>query len=463
MYPYRRRGLPWLRIILIAILVVIALLAALFFSLPRVVDAEPQGDQVSARAPVRLTFNTDMDTASVESHVHISPAVVGAFAWQDRTLLFVPSVDWPSGLIQVTLDSGANARNGLATFLSGSWAFTVGAPSMAYLLQSGDTANLWSLPVSGVGDPKQLTTERFGVDRFALSPDGQQFVYAALRDDSGADLKSLNRNGGDPVMLLACPSDRCTAPIFSRDGLRLAFERHPLNRLEQSVVEVLDLKTGEHSALDPDPTHLSQAPAFARDGRLAYLNLFEQVIVVQDFATNTRQRIPDTSGEMGAWSPDGQYLVFPEITSEPPPTPGEGTPAPTLQIDTAFSHLKRVAVGTGQNENLSGTGAVEDAAAVYSPAGEWIVFGRKDIVQDKWTPGRQMWLMQADGTNARALTSDPLFNNSNFVWSPDGKTLLYVRFDVTDAASTTEIWSMSANGTSATKLVTGGYLPVWLP
>lgn len=463
MYPYRQRGFPWLRAILIGLVVVAVLLAALFFSLPRVVTLTPQGENISARAPITLTFSADMEPTSVEGRLHISPVVVGAFTWEGRTLSFTPNTDWPAGPVQVTLDAGATARSGLGVLFTTQWRFTVGAPSVAYLQQGGESANLWSVSVNGQGDPQQISHERFGIDRFAISPDGLQFVVAALREDGGADLKRLSRAGGDATLLLACPNDRCTAPTFSRDGTKIAFERHPLKHLEQSTVEVLDVASGQISVFDTDPSHLAQAPAFARDGRLAYLDLFQQLIIVHDFVNNSTQQIPDASGEMGAWSPDGQYLVFPDITSEPLPTPGEGTPAPALQVDTAFSHLKRVAVGTGQNENLSGTGPVEDAGAVYSPGGEFIVFGRKEIVQDKWTPGRQLWLMRADGASPHALTNDPLFNNSNFVWSPDGRIIVYVRFDVTDAASTTEIWSMSADGTSPLKLATGGYLPVWLP
>ena len=83
--------------------------------------------------------------------------------------------------------------------------------------------------------------------------------------------------------------------------------------------------------------------------------------------------------------------------------------------------------------------------------------------QEAWTPGRQLWLMRADGWEARALTNDPLYNHSVFVWSPDGTLIVYVRFDVTDPASTTEIWTISANEAGAQKLVEGGYLPAWLP
>ncbi|HLF01245.1 MAG TPA: hypothetical protein VI547_04675, partial [Anaerolineales bacterium] len=260
-----------------------------------------------------------------------------------------------------------------------------------------------------------------------------------------------------------CSSHRCTAPAFSPDGRRLAFERHPLDRLEASSIEVINLGDGSRATLDGDAWHIARFPTFAHDGRLAYLNIFEQVIVVHDFNTGESQRIPNTSGEMGAWSPDGQYLMFPEITSEPPPTPGPGTPAPALQIDTFFSHLRRVSVSSGVSEDLSGNFTVEDAGPTYSPSGEWIAFGRKNLDQEQWTPGRQLWLMRADGGEARALTNDSLYNHSNFLWSPDGTVIVYVRFDVTDPASTTELWSISAAGAEAQLLAMGGYLPEWLP
>jgi hypothetical protein len=41
--------------------------------------------------------------------------------------------------------------------------------------------------------------------------------------------------------------------------------------------------------------------------------------------------------------------------------------------------------------------------------------------------------------------------------------IVYVRFDVTDPASTTEIWMIGTDGAAAQQLVSGGYLPEWLP
>jgi Tol biopolymer transport system component len=462
MYRYSRPPSRWPRIALIVVVAIAIILAGLvLFGLPRVTSFSPQGDSVSARAPIQITFSAGMNAATVESGLHVEPVVAGTFRWQENTFSFTPAADWPTGAVRVSL-RGAIDANGLPVLFESRWEFTVGAPRIAFLLRTGDAANIWTMPVTG-GEPTQITTERFGVDRFAISPDGTQFAFAALRADGGADLKRSGRDGDGVTGLLDCPSDRCTAPAFSPDGNLIAFERHPLNRLDQSSVEVIDLRDNSRTTLDGDPAHLARFPTFARDGRLAYLSAFEQVIVVHDFATGDSIRIPNTSGEMASWSPDGQYLVFAEITTAPPPTTAPGTPVPELQIDTFFSHLWRVAVGTGLGDDLSGGAPVEDAAAVYSPFGDWLAFGRKSLEQDKWTPGRQLWLMRSDGSDAQALTNDPLYNHSHFVWSPDGKLIVYVRFDVSDPASTTEIWSVSANGAGAMKLVTGGYLPAWLP
>ena len=463
MYRYSRPASPWPRLILIVTVVVAVIVAGtLLFGLPQAAAVAPEGGNVSSLSPITITFNTAMDIASVESRLRIEPSAPGAFNWSGDTMRFTPEGEWPTGVVRVSFEPGAHSQRGLPMLFGANWEFTVGAPGIAYLLTTGDQANIWIMPITG-GEPTQITDERFGVDWLAVSPDGTQFVYAARRNDGGADLKRINRDGSGVTGLLDCPSDRCTAPAFSPDGARVAFERYPLSRPDLSTVEVIDLADGHLTFPSGDLTHITRFSSFAPDGRLGYLDVSEQVIAIYDFASGASKSIPNTSGQMGAWSPDGKYIVFPEITSEPPPTPAPGTPAPALQIDTFFSHLRRVTVATDAADNLSGDGAVEDASPVYSPLGDRLAFGRKALEQDKWTPGRQLWVMHADGSDARALTNDPFYNHSAFVWSPDGALIVYVRFDVTDAASTPEIWMMSADGASAQKLVTGGYLPQWLP
>lgn len=463
-YQSQHRASPWPRLILLIAVGLAILIGAIALTLPRVTNASPQGDHVSALAPVTLAFNADMDTASVESRFHLEPQVPGTLTWLGRTLQFTPRDKWPVGTMRVSLLSGATSTSGLPMLYDNNWEFTVGAPGIAYLHHVGDAVNIFTLPLTTGAEPTQVTTERFGVDQFALTPDALQFIYAALRADGGADLKRINRDGSGLTDVLACPADRCTGPAISPDGNFLAFERHPIERTDQSTIEVLNLATNERKVLDDNPAHISRFPVFSTDGRLAYLNTFDQYVAIYDLATGASQRISNTSGQMGAWSADGAYFVFPQITSALAATPIPGTPAPALQLDTSFSHLQQVTVNTGLVTDLSHEGgAVEDANAVYSPTGEWLAFGRKYIEQDLWTPGRQLWVMRADGSGARALTNDPLYNHSNFIWNPEGTQVVFVRFDVTDPASLTEIWRINVNGANAEKLVTDGLVPVWLP
>jgi Tol biopolymer transport system component len=463
-YRYRQNTSPWPRLILILAIGLAIVAAAFVVTLPRVTNTTPQGNRVSSLSPVTFMFNTDMDQASVESRVHISPVVPGQFVWAGRTLQFVPQAEWPVGNVQVSLDSGAVSVGGLSTLYGADWQFTVGAAGIAYLQITGDTSNIFALPLLTNAQPQQVTTERFGVNSFSLTPDTLQFIYSATRLDGGADLKRINRDGTGIAVVLDCPTDRCTAPVVSPDSTWLAFERHPLTKLDQSTVELMNLTTGQTTVIDDNPAHISRFPAFSPDGRLAYLNIFEQFIVIYNPADGESTQIPNTSGQMGTWSPDGESLLFPEITSGPPATQEPGTPAPVLQIDTFFSHLRQVDTVTGDFIDLSGaTAVVEDANAVYSADGQWLAFGRKKLEQDLWTPGRQLWVMPVNGSPARALTNDPLYNHSNFVWSPDGEEIVYVRFDVTDPASTTEVWTIGVDGLNPQKLATGGFLPMWLP
>jgi Tol biopolymer transport system component len=106
---------------------------------------------------------------------------------------------------------------------------------------------------------------------------------------------------------------------------------------------------------------------------------------------------------------------------------------------------------------------VEDANPVFSPDGANLAFGRKYLDIARWTPGRQLWLMHADGAEARPLTDEANFNHYDFAWNPTGDQLAYVRFNKDTLTEPPEIWLINADGSNATQLITGGYSPQWVP
>ncbi len=460
---YRRpSAMP--RVLAIAALGVLAGLAlTLSLSLPRIVGVTPEGG-ASARSPITITFSRAMDHASVESRLQIDPGTAGELSWSGNVVRFTPQTEWPSGTIRVSLAGGAKTDRGLPLLAGRSWEFTISGPRVAFLLKTNDAVNVWAVPITG-GELTQITNEPAGVREFAVSADGTQIAYSALRADGGADLRLVDRDGQNAADVLLCPEALCTAPAFSPDGKRLAFERYPISSggQEQPRVEVLDLTTGQTLNPAPDAAHVTRLPGFAPDGRLGYVNATLQAIAVYDFAAQFTTLIPDSSGDMGTWSPDSLYIVYPEIVFPPEPTPDPDSTLQPEHTDRFFSHLQRVTVATNTAQNLSGDALVEDGSPEYSPDGGWIAFGRKALAQELWTPGRQLWLMRADGSEAHPLTDDSFYNHSAFVWSPDGASIVFMRFDVTDPSSPPEIWMIDKDGANARKLISAGYLPAWLP
>jgi Tol biopolymer transport system component len=484
----------------LALLAAVGLLAglglALYISLPRLGATVPKaGAQfISSRAPVRLTFDRPMDHASVEAALQISPPRQGSLAWQDQTLTFIPSEPWPlSSTVTVTL-AGGRSQRGLPLLGATTWTFTVAERRLAYLVGAA-APNLWISTISGSASAQQLTNEPLGVYDYAISPDGTQVAYSARRADGGDDLRLAAVDGSGVRDLVLCPGEACLTPVFSPDGQKLAYERHTLipglngqPSPGPSIVTVRDLATGAEQKISDSDTRF---PLWGPDGRLAYLDTTRQAVVVQNLATGAVTYVPDASGEMGTWSPDGGFIVYPEIvlpaspTDMPTPTLAPPTPTSVTADQTAtptggeddntsispfYSYLLRVNIATNETSNLSGSGVLDDASPVYSPSGGWLAFGRRLQVNNQWTPGRQLWLMRPDGTQAHPLTGDPLYNHSAFTWSPDGALLAYMRFNTSDPGAPAETWLIDVDATGAAgtgaagprKLVQG-YLPEWLP
>ncbi len=471
-YNARRPGWPAPGLWLLAGAGLAAGLAlAVLFGVPRLHSTSPAAGAsgVSSLAPVRLTFSRPMDHASVEAALSISPRLPGRLAWDGNTLTFAPGQPWPlSATVTVSL-AGGRSQRGLPLLGRRSWSFTVGERRLAYLA-GGDAANLWILPLAGDAPPRQVTGEARGIYDYDISPDGTRFVYAARRADGGADLRSINTDGSGAADLALCPNQACVSPAFSPDGQRLAYERHALVAglagdltFGPAQVVVRNLADGSEQVLGDEDARF---PRWGPDGRLAYLDTGRAAIVVQDLGTGSVTYVPNSSGEMGTWAPDGQSLVFSELYFPPEATPAPGATGEPEGSAQIYNYLVKVTIATNAAQTLSGDKLVDDASPVYSPSGAWLAFGRKSIFAGQWTPGRQLWLMRADGSEARALTHDPLYNHSAFRWGPDGTVLVYMRFNVADPSAPAEIWLAEVNLQAASadvRRLAEGYLPEWLP
>jgi Tol biopolymer transport system component len=410
-----------------------------------------------------------MDPASVEAALTLNPALPGRFAWDGTTLVFTPNQPWPlGGTVTVSL-SGGRSRRGLPLLGGRTWSFTVGLRRLVYLA-GRPNANLWLLPVDEDGPPQQVTDEPLGLYDYGVSPDGLHIALSTRRPDQGTDLRLLDLATGETTGLLACPGEACLSPAYSPDGRWLAYQRHSLvpglaaGELTFGPSQIYLRSLADPAAPDqPVGEPGGRFPRWGPDSRLSYLDTTRAAIAVHALNTGAVSYVPNASGDPGTWSPDASAIVFAELVfPEHIHDPGESEEEHAALTEDFFSYLVRVVVATNESVVLSGDGLVDDGSPSFAPSGAWLAFGRKTLTDDQWTPGRQLWLMRPDGSEAYALTDDPLYNHSAFRWSPDSRTLAYMRFNVADPGLPAEIWTVDMSESQPSRLVEG-FLPEWLP
>lgn len=454
------------------IILVSATGALIFWGMPRVVEVHPaQGSApVQAGTPLQVSFSRPMQAASVAEKLSIDPPASGDFSWEGVTLTFTPDQPWPGGLkVRVLLEAGARAEGilPLVTRLDTRWEFTIGHPLLAYLYPASAPAELYLLDPQN-GDIQQLSDAPGAVLDYSLNPQGTVIFYNAHLGDGSSSLYRLERSSGTELLLLECPDALCRYPVVSPDGSYLAYEHTALTspgQIDMPQVWLLPLAatgTGAQVVVgDPTPAapadHKTQQPQWSPDGLLTYYDYDRSEFVIQDVQGRQVAAFPSQTGFPGTWHPSGDYYVFPEIY-----TSAFADSASTDLEDIPTSRLLRYNLD-GSMVDLTAVNNVEDSSASYSPDGALLAFGRKYLDVQRWTPGRQIWLMQSDGSQATTITNEPYYNHYDLTWSPDGSQLAYVRFNKNSLIDPPELWLMQADGSGATRLITGGYAPQWIP
>ena len=180
-------------------------------------------------------------------------------------------------------------------------------------------------------------------------------------------------------------------------------------------------------------------PAWSPDGRrIAFTSerdgAYEIYVMDADGGNPTRLTNNTALDYRPAWSPDGARIAF---VSE-----RDGN-ADIYVMDS----------DGGNAVNLTKSGSL-DSDPAWSPDGNSIAFRTS-------RDGAGIWIMNADGSQPRALTS--LSSDRHPAWSPDGKRIAFAR-DV--SADTRDIFIIEANGGLLTPLTAGlmgAGEPAWSP
>jgi Tol biopolymer transport system component len=265
-------------------------------------------------------------------------------------------------------------------------------------------------------------------DDFVWSPKGE--TLAVVKEN---DVYTISEHEQWTPVRVFEGSDKASpsTPLFSPDGKKLAIGLRVAGPegVDAGSARVIDLGDGKVTEfrmsdgiiLDkwtPDGKNILfwKDPSFSASSAADGLPLFAASF--PDGAVRSLGVETLVYPSLNQFSPDGKFLVV---------TEGIGRATWTNK------RISVVDISTGKKTPLT-SGKVAALFPSWSPTGESIAYAAGPDVSDEVREGPNLtlgqvriWVMNADGSQQRQLTSDPAYRDEQPRWSADGKSILFCR------------------------------------
>jgi Tol biopolymer transport system component len=351
-----------------------------------------------------------------------------------------------------------------------------------------ETGDLFVLEIAS-GKETRLTTSKKteSVQSPVWSPNGKQLAYVQIRDGKEGVYRRAADGTGDEELLYKNPSAFLDLSDWSLDGRYLAFSKSDLSGGALYVFP-LTVPQSQQAASEPREVFHGEmqlgAPRFSPDGRyLSYLQVNIQLQKAEVFVrpvdgSGGPWQISDGARSPGFWRNDGKELYYgnqqanvmvaqvntsPSFSFTKPSVlfgPPNGVPlnvrdlsrdgerflvlppprGPQLQQLTIFDREGKLVSKVGEPGLY--------AAPMFSPDGTHLAVRKTDLK----TGTNLIWTMDIDTGKAVAV-NDETHPAQGFMWSPDGKYILYVGIRGTGTAVALGIYRKPADGSGSEELL----------
>jgi TolB protein len=415
---------------------------------------------VSTRTGIEVRFADPLAGDESAVRLRVEPPVTGTVQIVGDRLLFSPQAPLqPNTLYTVRLEPGLASAQGRRLLEPLEWRFATGQWQVAYTAFAAGADQLFAVPAplappAALPASRQLSRTSSGIWDFAPAPDGGRVAYSAPNAAGGSDLY-LAAPGAEPEVLAACDTAFCSGPAWAPDGSLLVYSQRNASEFAASAVNpprlyVMNVRTSETAPVFADSQKLGFDARWSFDGQwLSFLSPDLVGLGAYNVQTGDERLYATATGEPGVWRPGRTEFLMTR----------EG------QIGDQFvTHLVAVDPVAGTERDLSGAEAlVGDGAPAWSPDGEWIALRRNELAGPNRSLSKQIWLMRADGTEARPLTTELGFDHGAPAWSPDGRYLLYHRFPLKGPDIVISTWILDVATGEQWEVARPAQRPQWLP
>jgi dipeptidyl aminopeptidase/acylaminoacyl peptidase len=287
---------------------------------------------------------------------------------------------------------------------------------VAYVRRSGDVMtdrfrpSIWLVDTSN-GEQQPLVAGPGAHSQPRWSPDGERLAFISTAEGERPQLFVRWMESGESVRITGLP-DAPSSIAWSPDGSHIAYSMF----VPDEGMKLGTPLTRPEGAQWAEPLEVITAVTYRFDGQGYLRPGYEQIFLVPAEGGTPRQLSYGPYNHSGpvSWAPDGSTILFSGNRSED--WEREAVNSEVYALDVATNAIRALTDRDGP-----------DGSPVVSPNGRLIAYTGFDD-QRRGYENAILYVMDADGTNRRALTQSLDRSVDSPLWAADGRSI-YVSYD----------------------------------